>query len=273
MTDGRFRRMFAVFFFISLLVGLISLAFLPLIHSLMLGACLFVLSFAVYYVFILYRREQVKQDLERILPDFLLILSSNIRAGMNPVLALKNSVRPEFGPLSEDLMYVVNKSMGTDSFIDALYRIAQKYRSDTFTRVIDLYITGYLSGGDLARMLEELAEDIQETRDVERQVSLGVNLYTVFLIFSVVLVMPFLFGLAYTFLSSASSITQQPIPSFSLNLLFTTYLGLSAFLTGILLGVIKTGHMTAGLPRGILFSALSMMAFHISVFILGKMFV
>src|SRR3989338_1305476 len=49
-------------------------------------------------------------------PGFLLLVSSNINAGMTPFNSFQVAARPEFGPLAEEIKYAVSKSLGTTSF-------------------------------------------------------------------------------------------------------------------------------------------------------------
>ncbi|MEK6902415.1 MAG: hypothetical protein AABX02_02400 [archaeon] len=76
-----------------------------------------------------YTIEERRRKVEDILPDFLLLVAGNIRAGMTSFSAFKSSTRPEFGPLSEEVKSVTTRSLGTTSFGSALTAVSEYIRS------------------------------------------------------------------------------------------------------------------------------------------------
>ena len=261
-------------FFLSLLLFILCLQFFSVIAS----ASIFIISIILFVMlgvlYLRYQKEKQRQKIEGILPEYLMLVAGNIKSGMSPVLALKHATRPEFSPLSEEISYAVNKSLGTDSFIEALFKIPQKFGSEILNRVMALFVTGQLSGGDLPRMLEGLAVDIRENEQIKKQVSLGVDIYLIFLMFSMVVGMPLLFGVSFTFLSAIKGLDQ--LQSIDLTLLFwilAVYLILTSLIVGGFIGLIKKGSIVSGLDQGLVIAVISAVVFYLIIQLFSFLFV
>ncbi|MBI5224990.1 type II secretion system F family protein [Candidatus Micrarchaeota archaeon] len=221
------------------------------------------------------RIEDRKNRLEAILPDAMQVISANIRSGMSPVVALRASARPEFGPLQEDIKYATTKSLGTGSFSDALNEMGKKTSSELFQRIVALFSASLRSGGKLASLLENTANDIRDTQELKRELVSNTRLYAIFIIFTVVIGTPLLLAVSIQFGSMvnnlqaktssgsiASDFTTIPLISSPLKQDFLEHsafviLLITTFLASALLGVMNNGSYASGLKY---FPALSIAA-------------
>jgi len=238
----------------DLVIGIISLLITMLI-------VLLALIFRVYYII-----DKKKRHIEQILPDFLMLVSANIRSGMSPIIALKNSARPEFEPLSSELEYVAVKSLGTDIFMDSLMLISKNLNSQILERTFALFVTSYVSGGNTSSLLEGLAIDIKETQQLKRKIGIGVNVYILFIIFSISIVMPILLSVSVKFLEMTSGFGSAYL-SVDLGFLMGLYvimLIVTSVLASSLVGVIKSGNYVAGYAYAFILPIISVSVFFIS---------
>jgi archaellum biogenesis protein FlaJ (TadC family) len=218
------------------------------------------------YMHLYYLISERTQRVDDVLPDFLLMVSANLRAGLTPVMAFQAAARPEFGPLQNEILYVSSSSLGTESFSDALIRLTENIDSGILRRIIVFFENSLKSGGKLAYLLEISAEEIRETQDMKRQMMNNTKSYAVFVIFILVLGLPLLLSISTQFLvvftkiqgnisgadvaaSGIGGISSPKItidPGFIDQLAYFIIVG-SAILTAILVGVIAEGKILYGL--------------------------
>ncbi|MFH1751273.1 MAG: type II secretion system F family protein [Candidatus Micrarchaeota archaeon] len=209
--------------------------------------------------------EDRRRRLEAVLPDAMQVIAANIRAGMTPVVALRASARPEFGPIADDIKIATTKSLGTDSFTDALQEMALRTNSELFQRVVALFNASLRSGGHLAQLLENTAADIRQSQELRRDLATNTRLYAMFILFTVIVGTPLLLAVSIQFSGMvaglqertsyegvASEISSIPLISsplsadFLLNSAVVVIL-ITGILASALLGVINNGSYSSGL--------------------------
>lgn len=211
------------------------------------------------YLVIYFKAEDRTNKVEDSLPDALQLVSANIRSGMTPFQALKFSARKEFGPLKEVVDYAIARALGTESFADVLMKMSERIRSEIFERTLKLFTSSMKSGGKLAKLLEELSNDIAETRGLKRELVTNTKSYQMFIMFTIIVGTPLLLATAIHFIGMITE-TQQVADigttgSFGLNILSgeiaitasflnsisIVFLIVTAVLAAILIGVIAEG--------------------------------
>ncbi len=224
---------------------------------------------AIFLAAIIHLNAQIddrRKRLEDVLPDAMQVIAANIRAGMTPVVALRASARPELGPLQEDIKFATTKSLGTDSFTDALSEMARKTSSELFQRIVALFSASLKSGGHLSQLLENTAADVRETQELKKELIANTKLYAMFILFTVVIGTPLLLAVSIQFSSMignlqettstgggvASEISSIPLISLPLSVEFLqnsalAILVITAILASALIGVINTGAYSSGL--------------------------
>ena len=165
--------------------------------SLVLGAIIvFALLECVIYARLMLRADARSRKVEAVLPDALQLIAINLRAGLTVDKALLNSARREFGPLQEQIAYAGKQIVAGRPVKDAFLSIPQKIRSDTLKRNVDVIIEGMESGGELARLLEETAQDIQKTKIIQSEVKANILMYVIFIFFASAIGAPIVYGIS-----------------------------------------------------------------------------
>lgn len=195
----------AMFFFYQFF-SYLQLAFL--ISVFVAIGCFALLSFTSYLL-LLYAVHERARRVEKVLPDFLLMLVSNLRAGMTPYEAFVKSAQPQFAPLDEEIKVAAAKMLGNESLSDALDELRRRFDSKIFDRTFLFFSRGLKSGGKLAKLLEGCVEDIRKIGDLKEEYRASTRSYTIFLIFILVFVMPFLLAISYHFIIFFSNIQAQ----------------------------------------------------------------
>ncbi len=231
--------------------------------SLMFGILFFTSTIALIYMHIYYLVHDRTRRVEEVLPDFLMMVAANLRSGMTPFSAFQSSARPEFGPLEKEVNIVASKSLGSESFTDALKDLNSRIRSDMLARTINFFEQGIKSGGKLATLLETTSEEIREMDELKRELMLNTKTYTIFLLFILLFGLPFLLAISSQFIATFTKIQAQ-VDETSIFLLRgglvgegidVGFIGIitlvlisgTSLLTGIMIGVIREGKLAYGL--------------------------
>ncbi|MBW3019806.1 type II secretion system F family protein, partial [Candidatus Woesearchaeota archaeon] len=157
------------------------------------------LMIIVWFLFLLILEFKIlkrTEDIEDHLPEYLMATATNIRAGMDLEQAMWSSIKPKYGVLSDEIEIVAKKIMGGKDLNTALKELKNKYKSDLLKRSIDLIIEGKESGGQIAHLLTDLGENVQQIQNIRKEVASSVTAYIIFIGFSTILAAPFLFGIS-----------------------------------------------------------------------------
>ena len=198
-----------LFGIVGILFGWIVLEIVSVSILLLISLCSFAFVLFSLYLVLHFRVEDRRRRIENVLPDALQLIAANIRAGLTPLAALRTAARPEFGPLEEEVRYVTAKSLGIESFTDALTEMSKRIKSETLERTVALFIVSMRSGGSLAVLLENAADDIMEGQELKRQLITGTSMYVVFILFAVLIGMPILLSISIEFVDMISSLQQR----------------------------------------------------------------
>jgi len=157
---------------------------------------IFILLQIYEYTLLVLHTDRIASKVEEIIPDVLHLISSNLRSGLTIDQALILSARPEFGPLEREI-YKVGKDITLGVPIEkALTEFGYKIKSDKLKKTIQLIITGLRSGGELANLLEETAENLRQQNIVEQKIRSSVAMYFIFIFIAVGIGGPILFSLS-----------------------------------------------------------------------------
>ena len=245
------------------------LAFI-LFNSLLIVLIAFVAGFGIVwllmYIILNLLADRRAAAIEEVLPDVLLIVSSNMIAGMPPYNALMVAARPEFGPLSEEIQKAVKETMGGTSLAKSLDEMKDRTVSNKLKRAVRLIIQGMKSGGDLPTVLQGISEDIRIEQNIQKEMAANTKAYAMFILFAILIGAPLLLGVSITFVEIFSSILKTinidqlgaeagggaikiaPLsitPEFFRNYAVLT-LGTLGLLGGLLISIIQTGNARSG---------------------------
>ncbi len=161
------------------------------------------------YLLIYFKEEGRREQIEKALPDALQLIASNIRSGMTPFHALRLAARDEFGPLKDEFDYVTTKAFAAESLSDALRGISERVKSTFLDRSMKLFASALRSGGKIAQLLEETAQDIAETRSLKKEMVTTTKTYTMFILFTVTFGTPVLLAISIHFLTVITEVQSN----------------------------------------------------------------
>jgi len=294
--------------FFALLVGIIGLqlpnSVLPLINyflgvdiqfvgiylilvSLISGIFGFLFTIGIFYLHISYAIDGRKKMVESILPDFLFLVGNNLKSGMTPFYAFRSAVRPEFGPLSEEIRIATKKSLGVSSFSDSLNKIAKRIDSKVLEDTTRFFAHALRSGGKLAQLIETSAMDIKQTNKLRRELISSTKMYVLFIIFVVLIASPILLAVSVQFLTILTSIQTDVAlngaaaaqvglagggisiePEFMQQLGFVL-IASNAILASVFIGVISGGKIRDGLKFAPVLAIGGIIVFNLTISIVG----
>ena len=228
-----------------------------------------------------------KQKLEEVLPDFLQLASSNIRAGMTIDRALWYAVRPRFGVLASEIEEVAKRTVAGEPLDTAIQHFVKKYDSKTLERSMNLLVEGLRAGGEIGDLLNKIAGNIQETNLMKKELAANVTTYIIFITFATLIAAPLLFGMAYQLIiviqevfsrvdigpSSSTSmpltISQGTISIGDFQIFAIASLIITSLFSAMIISAIKKGNLTAGIRYIPIFMVCSVVFFLIVVKLFG----
>jgi pilus assembly protein TadC len=163
-----------------------------------------IMSFAAVYLttmmlissYLLMKADDRRNKLEMVLPDFLSLVASNIKAGMTLDQAMWYSAKPEFGLLATEVKAVVKSSFSGDSLESTLDHLGSRFDSKVFKRTILLLKQATATGGELTNVLERTADDVRGSLLMKKEIAATLVLYEIFVLFASIIGTPFLFAVA-----------------------------------------------------------------------------
>lgn len=248
------------------------------------------LSIALRGLRVYYAIERRKKKVEDILPDFLLLVAGNIRAGMTSFSAFKSSARPEFGALSDEIRSVTTRSLGTGSFTQALLEISTSIQSTSLTESVRFFIQANRSGGKIAQLLENTSNDLRRTQDLKQELESSTKTYVIFVAFVMVIATPLLMAVSVSFVELITKIQSQAVfagtgdagglgflggtlsitPAFLEGMAFVLLAG-NAILAGLFMGMIGQSKPLLGLRFTLPMLGVSILVFWFSRLFLGAL--
>jgi Flp pilus assembly protein TadB len=138
--------------------------------------------------------------MEETLPDFLQVVSSNLKGGMSFENALLGAIKPRFTILANEMAEVSKKVMTGYEMEVALSELSNKYDSPMLRRSIDLMRGELESGGQIAELIDRIVENLKTTKTLKDEISTSAVSYTIFIAVIVIVIAPLLFALSFNLL-------------------------------------------------------------------------
>ncbi|MEM5811725.1 MAG: type II secretion system F family protein [Candidatus Aenigmatarchaeota archaeon] len=211
--ETEFEKFFVYSFNFSLafsfFIFVLSIIFFKSLFSIILIPIGFLLSMVLILVNLNLIADKKARFSEEVLPDLLLLMASNIRAGLTPDKSLVLSARPEFGILEREIKSVATKSLAGKPFEEALLELTKKIKSRLIERTINLIIEGVKKGGEIAKLLEQTANDIRDLKTMKREISSQVGMYVIFIFIASGIISPALFSFSSYLLETLQKISKE----------------------------------------------------------------
>jgi len=275
---------------ISIVIGLLAFLFTrKLINSLITLVSIFILMIVYNIV-----RKKLKyysniKKMESVFPDFLQLMSSNLRAGMTIDRSLLLSSRKEFAPLDKEILKLGKDIVTGNKMETAMKDMATRIKSDKISKTIELIISGIRSGGNLAVLLEETSSNMRERSFVEKKSASGVLMYVIFVFFAIAVGAPLLFALSTVLVDVMTELLANiPEVDASVNVPFTLssinisttfiiyfsliFLIVTDILGSLVLGLVSKGHEREGLKYLLPIITLSLTIFFLVRILLADYF-
>ncbi len=229
--------------------------------------------------------------IEKILPDVLSLVSSNMKSGMTIDQALLLSTRDEFGMFKKDLVKASKETLAGKNLGEALREISNTIDSKIFSRTVDLIVEGINGGGELSFLLDNIASDIRTMNLLRREAKAGIAMYTLILILASGFGAPMLFGVSLyevetlskmaAVMPSNEAIPQVGFIKFSIGEVDIGFLRavsiasivINSIFGALMFGVLNTGSAKDGVKLIPLMIAISLAIFFVSNYIVSNTFV
>jgi pilus assembly protein TadC len=257
---------------ISLVLSLIVTYFMnfyfyfDLTKSAIVFVLIFLLAAAIigliFYFEIYYKIDDRRKKCQKILPEFLSLIATNINAGVEPISALYMSLRPDFSPITEELNKLKSLSMSSRSILEQLSYLEKRIDSRSLKMALRMIEKGAASGGKLSILLENVAMDLREANEIENELKTATRGYIYFILFLIIIGVPLLlaassifvktifsskgFGGGPPFLLFIATEREATVEQLNVDLLFTAFLVIGAIASSLMLGVVWGGEMKNG---------------------------
>jgi pilus assembly protein TadC len=232
------------------------------------------------------------RQMEDVLPDFLQVVSSNLKGGMSFEKALWAGINPRFSVLSEEIAIAAKKVMTGEEMSVALGEFVEKYESANLRRTFDLILSELEGGGKISDVMDKIIENLKEIKALKEEMTAAALTYVIFITSVVIIISPALFALSYQLLiimggfaakiggtMPSSGIPNMPInfSSFSMDpILFKNFsyasLVVIAVFSSMIVSLIQKGSIKGGVKFIPIFVILSLVCYTLFMSILTSVF-
>jgi len=170
--------------------------------------------FIVFAVLVLHVYMNLKiydrtKKLEVLLPDYLQLVSTNLKGGMTFERALWSAIQPEFGILAKEITMVSKKVLTGNDVSEALLEFSRKYDSPILRRSIDLIVGEIESGGKITEVIDKVIISLRKSAALKEEMAAQTLTYMIFIGAIVMVIAPALFALSSRLISIITSFSQQ----------------------------------------------------------------
>jgi len=268
------------------LVGLLAFAFWLVAMLVFVAIIMAGIYFSINMK--IYQRTKVIEDN---LPDYLVLVSTNLKGGLSFEKSLWSSIKPEFGILSEEMSIVSKRVMTGSDLSDALLELSQKYDSPILKRSLNIVIGEIDSGGQIAKVLDQIIDNLRKTKNIKDEMSANTLMFTIFIGVIVIFISPLLFALALNLLKILVSVSSQVAPAlktssvgmgFSMNEISidvdefkgfsVSALAIISIFSSMILSIIQKGDIRGGIKYVPFFLASAVFFYFLFITVLGGLF-
>ncbi len=140
--------------------------------------------------------DSFSSKIEKVLPDMLLLMAANLRAGMIPESSFLASSKPEFGKMNLLLNNAAVEVHGGKDFRDALVEMSARTSSKYFRDSMRIIAEGMRSGAELHLILENLATNLLQNENIRNDMRAQVRSYSLFIFLAATIAAPLLYGVS-----------------------------------------------------------------------------
>ncbi len=194
----------------------------------------FALVMGGIYLFLDLQAEGRGKQVERVLPDALQLIASNIKSGLTTERALLVSARPEFGPLEFELKRISTRILSGVPIEKAILEVPKHIKSTLVERTMWLLARGISSGGEIADLLLQLSRNLRTQITLQSEAHASISIYIILIFFSAAFGGPALYAVSSFIVEVMSSQAgnQPQINPASLSAAGSRFSGLGSFVGG-----------------------------------------
>jgi len=266
----------------------VSMLMITFISWVIIQTIILIMIVTYIYLSLNIKIYQRTKDIEKILPDYLQLVSSNLRGGLSFEKALWAAIRPEFGTIAKEVTMVYKKVMTGNDLSEALREFTTKYESPVLRRSFDLIIGEAESGGEIAMIVDKVIENIRKTKALKEEMNASTLSYMIFIGAIVIIIAPGLFALSYYLLNVmigfSSQLTGMNTPNMPISFSgesmkpadFKTFsilaIIISSFFSALIVSLIEKGDVKGGVKYIPAFIVSAVICYHIFLFVFGYVF-
>ncbi|MEA3229671.1 MAG: type II secretion system F family protein [archaeon] len=243
------------------------------------------IGFAMPYIVFTVSAEKRTKEIEKYLPDLLMLTASNIKSGLTIDKALLFSARHEFGALSTEVLKTAFKIYGGIQLETAFKDMTKRINSGHLKRTVKLLLEGIKSGGNTATLLEESATDIENSKILQKEINASIQMYIIFIILAGVIAAPVMFAISNYLIESTTGMwsnvdtdknadvgagiltikpTSSSIDSEFFTFFATAAISITTIFGGMLISLIKFGNLKHSVKYSPIFTIVAISLFYIA---------
>ncbi len=248
---------------------------------------------AIIYVYLNMKIYNRTKQMEILLPEYLQLVSTNLKGGMSLDKALWSAIQPEFGVLAREVKMVSKRVLTGNDLDDALIEFANKYDSPILSRAIDLIVSEIETGGKIADVIDRVVMSLRKMAILKEEMAAQTTTYMIFVGAIVMLIGPGLFALSSQLISIIGKFSERisglsidssagigvPFASIGSAIdvgdfrVFAFFaLGIISIFSAMIISIIEKGDIKGGLKYIPIFLIVSVLMFLLFSWILGRLF-
>lgn len=208
-------------------------------------------SFPIFFTFIVLKQEQKASKIEKSAPDFLRQLVSILRVGMSFENAMEDIAQYSSGSLYDEIKRTIIEIRMGRNFNEAWTLMAKRLKSRELERIFLIILDGRKSGSGISNVIMDISNDLRDLLALKRERKSSVMMAVIFLIISAIIATPFSIGMVSVygyfmgeFSKTAEIIQVAPVVG-------QIYLLIHSFLVGLIISVIMYGEYKKGIKFSI----------------------
>jgi flagellar protein FlaJ len=204
---------FSLLFSLFLSIPISILIYIVFLHNILYLIGLIFLFFIIFQIVLLVALELTATSrglfVEEILPDALSLIASNLRSGMTTERAVLLSARSEFGPLEKEFRMAAKRILAGETIEQALKGISIHIKSKLLERTMELLVESIKSGGEIAKLLEEISMNIRDLQIMKKDIRASVMSYSIFILMAAGFGAPLLFAISTSLIETIIKLTAN----------------------------------------------------------------
>lgn len=250
-----------IIFILIILFSFLSILFnFDLLLAIVLGVAIPPGALAGY---ITIQVEKRIESIEKAAPDFLRQLASMLRVGLSFENSMDDLSKYGSGPLYGEIRRaVIEIRMGRD-FDETILSMSNRLNSSNLDKTFKIILEGRKSGGGLADIIENVAEDLRVILSLKRERKASVMMSIMFLVISASIAAPFALGMIGIYSSFMISLGQGSDLIETAIIAAGSYIVIHSVLAGLLIGLILYGDFKKGIKFSIPLTIVAYLVFYI----------